>query len=99
MAQAVAPFRAALAEVRLHEPSATVYSCATARPFTDPVSELADALVSPVRWRETMGALDAAGARAYVDPGPGAVLAKLAPRCIPGAQPLELHGVALQRAA
>jgi malonyl CoA-acyl carrier protein transacylase len=99
MARAVAPFRAALAEVRLHEPSATVFSCATARPFTDPVSELADALVSPVRWRETMAALDAAGARAYVDPGPGAVLAKLAPRCIPGAQPLELRGVALQRAA
>jgi [acyl-carrier-protein] S-malonyltransferase len=99
MAAAVRPFRAALAEVTLHPPSATVYSCATARPFTDPVNELAEALVSPVRWRETMAALDAAGARAYLDPGPGAVLAKLAPRCIPGAQPIALHGVALQRAA
>ena len=67
--------------------------------FAHSVNELADALVSPVRWRETMTALDAAGARAYVDPGPGAVLAKLAPRCIPGARPLELHGIALQRAA
>ncbi|MEA2143895.1 MAG: hypothetical protein QOI64_2325 [Solirubrobacteraceae bacterium] len=99
MAAAVEPFRAALADVELHEPSAPVLSCASAQPFVDPVEELADALVSPVRWRETMAALDAAGARAYLDPGPGAVLAKLAPRCVPGAQPLELHGVALQRAA
>ncbi len=99
MAGAVEPFRAALAEVTLHEPRAVVLSCASARPFADPVDELAEALVSPVRWRDTMTALHGAGARAYLDPGPGAVLAKLAPRCVPGAQPLELHGVALQRAA
>ena len=89
MAAAVEPFRAALREVPLHEPSAVVFSCASARPFVDPVNELADALVSPVRWRQTMAALDDAGARAYLDPGPGAVLAKLAPRCVPGARPLE----------
>ncbi len=99
MAAAVEPFRAALAEVPMHTPSAVVFSCASARPFVDPVNELADALVSPVRWRETMGALADAGARSYLDPGPGAVLAKLAPRCVPGAQPLELQGAALQRAA
>ena len=99
MAAAVEPFRAALAAVTLHEPGTPVFSCASASPFTDPVDELADALVSPVRWRETMTALDDAGARAYLDPGPGAVLAKLAPRCVPDAQPVELHGVALQRAA
>jgi len=99
MAAAVEPFRAALAEVALHPPDAVVFSCASARPFADPVNELADALVSPVRWRETMAALDDAGASSYLDPGPGAVLAKLAPRCVPGAQPIELHGVAVQRAA
>lgn len=99
MATAVEPFRAAVAEVPIHPPSAVVFSCATARPFADPANELADALVAPVRWRETMSALAAAGARAYVDAGPGAVLAKLAPRCVPGARVLSLQGVALRLAA
>jgi len=100
MAAAVEPFRAALADVALHAPSAPVFSCATARPFADPVDELAEALVSPVRWRETMAALHAtAGAEAYLDPGPGAVLAKLAPRCVPDARVVSRHGAALQLAA
>ncbi|MDP2712025.1 MAG: ACP S-malonyltransferase [Solirubrobacteraceae bacterium] len=85
MAAAVEPFRTALDEVQLYAPSAVVISCATARPFTDPCSELADALVSPVLWRQTMTALDEIGARAYLDCGPGTVLAKLTPRCVPGA--------------
>ena len=99
MAPAVEPFRAALAGVQLHPPRGVVYSCATARPFVDPVNELADALVSPVRWRETMSALAAFGARAYVDVGPGTVLAKLTPRCVADAAVLSLHGVALRLAA
>jgi len=32
-----------------------------------------------------MVALAAAGAETFLDAGPGAVLAKLAPRCVPGA--------------
>ena len=101
MAAAVAPFRDALAEVRMHAPSAVVFSCASARPFTDPCNELADALVSPVLWRQTMTALAGAGADAYLDPGPGVVLAKLAPRCVPDAQVVSLHDddVPLERAA
>jgi malonyl CoA-acyl carrier protein transacylase len=80
MAAAVAPFRAALADVTFREPRVTVVSCATAQPFADPAAELAEALVSPVRWRETMLALDARGVRTYVDVGPGKVLGKLVPR-------------------
>lgn len=99
MAAAVEPFRAAVADVPLNPPRAVVFSCSTARPFLDPVNELADALVAPVRWRETMTALADAGARAYVDVGPGAVLAKLAPRCVPDAQVLALHGASLRLAA
>ena len=99
MAAAVAPLRAALARVTWRRPRAPVYSCASAQPFADPVRELSDALVSPVRWRETMAALDAAGARAYLDAGPGAVLAKLAPRCVPGARSVALDDAAPQRAA
>jgi [acyl-carrier-protein] S-malonyltransferase len=84
MQAAVAPFRDALAETELQPPDIAVLSCASARPFQDPREELADALVTPVRWRETMDALAAAGARSFVDTGPGGVLAKLAPRCVPG---------------
>ena len=81
---AVVPFREALAEIEFRTPAAPVYSCATALPFADPREELAAALVRPVRWRETMTALDGDGVQAYVDAGPGRVLAKLAPRCVPG---------------
>jgi malonyl CoA-acyl carrier protein transacylase len=85
MQDAVIPFREALAEVEFHAPTAPVISCATALPFVDPRQELAAALVRPVRWRETMAALAADGMLAFVDAGPGRVLAKLAPRCVPGA--------------
>ncbi|MGH2918835.1 MAG: ACP S-malonyltransferase [Solirubrobacteraceae bacterium] len=85
MQGAVAPFRAALAETDFAEPRIPVVSCATAAPFTDPAEELADALVSPVRWRDTMTTLDEMGVDSYIDVGPGRVLSKLAPRCIKGA--------------
>ncbi|HEX6388510.1 MAG TPA: ACP S-malonyltransferase [Solirubrobacteraceae bacterium] len=85
MAAAVEPFRAALAEVNFSEPRVTVVSCATTKPFEDPASELADALVAPVRWRETMLALQARGIRTYVDVGPGKVLGKLVARNVQGA--------------
>jgi [acyl-carrier-protein] S-malonyltransferase len=85
MQDAVTPFREALAEVEFGAPTAPVISCATALQFVDPRQELAAALVRPVRWRETMTALAADGVLAFVDAGPGRVLAKLAPRCVPGA--------------
>lgn len=84
MQPAVAPFAAALAEVEWRTPEITVFSCATAAPFRDPATELAEALVRPVQWRRTMEALVAAGTSAIVDAGPGQVLAKLARRCAPG---------------
>ncbi|HEV2785346.1 MAG TPA: ACP S-malonyltransferase [Solirubrobacteraceae bacterium] len=82
MQGAVEPFRAALAEADFDAPQIPVISCATAKPFEDPAVELADALISPVRWRDTMGTLDRLGVQAYIDAGPGRVLAKLTPRCI-----------------
>jgi acyl transferase domain-containing protein len=85
MQRAVIPFEEALAEIEIARPEIPVISCATAQPFGDPREELAQALVSPVRWRETMGALADAGANTFVDVGPGGVLARLAPRCVPGA--------------
>jgi malonyl CoA-acyl carrier protein transacylase len=85
MAGAVAPFRAALARATLRPPEIPVISCATAEPFEDPATELADALVRPVRWRETMAALAARDIMTFVDAGPGRVLARLARRCVAGA--------------
>ena len=82
MQGAVAPFRVALTEVVFETPQIPVISCATAKPFVDPALELADALISPVRWRDTMTALDALSVEAYIDVGPGRVLSKLVPRCI-----------------
>ena len=85
MAGAVAPFAEALAATEFRMPRVKVVSCATAAPFTDPREELARALTSPVRWRETMATLAADGITTFVDAGPGRVLAKLAPRNVAGA--------------
>jgi malonyl CoA-acyl carrier protein transacylase len=83
MEPAVEPFRAALAEVELHEPRFTVVSCSTTAPFTDVREELASALTSPVRWRETMLVLHEGGVRRFVEVGPGKVLARLGKRILP----------------
>jgi [acyl-carrier-protein] S-malonyltransferase len=82
MEPAVAPFREALDAIELGEPRFTVVSCASAAPFTDVRAELAAALTSPVRWRETMLALHAAGATRFVEVGPGKVLARLGKRIL-----------------
>ncbi len=82
MEPAVAPFREALDAIELGEPRFTVVSCASAAPFTDVRSELAAALTSPVRWRETMLALHASGATRFVEVGPGKVLARLGKRIL-----------------
>jgi [acyl-carrier-protein] S-malonyltransferase len=83
MEPAVEPFRAALREVELHEPRFPVVSCASTKPFEDVHEELAAALTRPVRWRETILAMHDAGATAFVEVGPGKVLARLGKRILP----------------
>ena len=93
MAGAVEPFRAALDSVELSSPSIPVVCGSTAKAFTDIRAELAAAIVQPVRWRATMLALASLGADAFVDFGPGAVLARLVRRNLPDAEvvdPLKL---------
>ena len=86
MAAAVAPFREALAEVRMHAPSAVVFSCASAQP----VHRSCRRARRRARLARVVAPDDDRAGRcgrgAYLDPGPGVVLAKLAPRCVPDAQ-------------
>jgi malonyl CoA-acyl carrier protein transacylase len=91
MAAAQEPFREALADTWVGEPAVTVFSGFTAAPFTDVREELAAALTGPVRWRETMNAIAARGARTFIDVGPDQVLAKLVTRNVEDAVAIALE--------
>jgi [acyl-carrier-protein] S-malonyltransferase len=83
MEPVVAPFHAALEAATISEPAFPVFSCASAKPFQDVPAEIAAALTHPVRWRDTMLALHAAGATRFVETGPGKVLARMGKRILP----------------
>jgi [acyl-carrier-protein] S-malonyltransferase len=83
MADAVEPFAAALAEVDIHSQGVTtVISAVTAEPFDDVRVRLVEALTGPVRWRETLLALQARGVEKIIEVGPGKVLTGLAKRTL-----------------
>jgi [acyl-carrier-protein] S-malonyltransferase len=86
IASAVPEFRGALAEVQIAPPRVPVLSSTTARPFDDVRSQLAQALVRPIRWRETLIHLHDLGVRNYVETGPGSVLTGLVRRTLDGVQ-------------
>jgi malonyl CoA-acyl carrier protein transacylase len=84
MEPAVAPFRQALEGVAVRPPRIPVFSCVTSAPVDDDVrATLADGIRRPVRWRETVLALHAAGARRFEEVGPGRVLSGLVKRIVP----------------
>jgi [acyl-carrier-protein] S-malonyltransferase len=58
------------------------YSCITAEPFGDVRADLLAALTESVRWRETLAAMRAAGAGAFVETGPGDILTGLSRRTL-----------------
>ena len=89
MAGAVGPFRRALDSVEIRPGAVPVISGSSAQPFEDVRAELAAAITSPVRWRETMHALSRLGADRFLDVGPGQVLARLVPRNLPEATLIE----------
>jgi polyketide-type polyunsaturated fatty acid synthase PfaA len=78
---AVAPFREALEGLKLKRPALPVYANATAQPYKSTAKDLASALssqiASPVLFREQVEAMYAAGARVFVEVGPGNVVAGL----------------------
>jgi [acyl-carrier-protein] S-malonyltransferase len=83
MAAAVPEFAAALDDVDILPSSGTtVISAVTAEPFDDVRARLVEALTGPVRWRETLLALQARGAQRFVEVGPGKVLTGLAKRTL-----------------
>jgi [acyl-carrier-protein] S-malonyltransferase len=82
MEPAAADLRKALADTPFSAPRFPVYSNGTAKPFADVRAELAENLLRPVRWRETLLALRAAGVESFVELGPGAVLTGLVKRTL-----------------
>ena len=76
---------AALAATPVHRPGIPVFANGTAAPFADVRRELAENLLRPVRWRETLLALRAAGVERFVELGPGAVLTGLVKRTLQAA--------------
>ena len=80
MEPALPGFRNVLDTVRFREPRIGVLSCSSAREFSLPREELAQALVRPVRWRQTLRALRERGVERFIETGPGDVLTKLVER-------------------
>lgn len=91
MRAAVPAFRKVLDQVDFGEPAVPVYSSTTAKPFKNIQETLAEALVRPVRWTETLKALRAAGAERFVEAGPGKVLTGLVRRTVPEAEAIALE--------
>ena len=85
MEAAVPEFTSALADTPFAESRVPVLSGVTARPFSDPRTGLAQSLTHPVRWREVLLELRAAGATRFIETGPGRVLSGLVRRTLPDA--------------
>ena len=90
MEPVVPAFREALAATPVNEPRAPVMCGTTAKPFDDIRARLADALTRPVRWTDTIIALDSLGVESFVESGPGKVLKNLVRRILPGADAVTL---------
>ena len=82
MRPAVAPFRRALKAAKFAAPRMLVIANVTAAPFKDPVAELTLSLVSCVRWRESVLALQAAGVGSYREMGGSDILSGLVERTL-----------------
>jgi malonyl CoA-acyl carrier protein transacylase len=82
MAPAADSLRAALDATDMKPPAFPVLSNGSTEPFVDIRAELAQNLLQPVRWRETLLVLQRMGATDFVECGPGAVLRGLVKRTL-----------------
>jgi malonyl CoA-acyl carrier protein transacylase len=82
MEPAAERLRAALEATPIGELNIPVYSNGSAAPFVDVRRELAENLLRPVRWRETLLALRTARVERFVELGPGSVLTGLVKRTL-----------------
>jgi malonyl CoA-acyl carrier protein transacylase len=82
MAPAADALKEALDATAIQEPAFPVLSNGSARPFADIRAELAENLLKPVRWRETLFELQSMGATDFVECGPGSVLKGLVKRTL-----------------
>ncbi len=83
--------RAAVDAIPFRAPARTIWSPTLAAPMATPEAVgdvLVAQLTSPVRWRQTVEAIWQAGARAFLDAGPGRVVTGLIRRIVPGAEVL-----------
>ncbi len=97
MAPAAAPLAEAIEAAPLADARLPVVGNACARPLltaADLRRELKEQLTSPVRWRQSLEAMAAAGAARFLEAGPGGVLTGLVRRTLPDAQALCLDGPA-----
>lgn len=98
MRPALERFSTALEGIELRKPRVPVMSCVTAAPFDHVRARLVEALVAPVRWREVLLALRAAGIARFVETGPGRVLTGLVRRTLEGVEATTAEEVAAARA-
>jgi acyl transferase domain-containing protein len=91
MNPAAAKFRAALERVEFKRPQVPVFSGVTAALFDDFRRRLAQGIIRPVHWRETLLSLDRWGVERFVEVGPGKVLTGLVKRTLSAAQAETLH--------
>jgi [acyl-carrier-protein] S-malonyltransferase len=77
---------ALLADVQVNEPICPFYSCVDSSPHTDPAEVkklLVAAMTSPVRFSETLVAMQSSGIASLVEVGPARVLCGLARASVP----------------
>ncbi len=83
---AVEPFKAVLAAQKIRKPRLPVYANASAAPYKAKTADLPVAIASqlacPVRFRELVEAMYAAGARIFIEAGPGNVVSGLVKDCL-----------------
>lgn len=89
---------AALADVEFSDASSVIAN-GTARPYSDPRTELAKELLARVRFRESLLHLWELGVREFVEFEPGAVLSGLVKRTLPDAQVFKVADLAASGSA